>query len=458
MSRKKAPAFPQKGKVVEVDIEALAARGEGRASWDGLPVYIPLAVPGERLLARVTEVRRSHARAEVVRVLEAAPDRAVPPCPVYEACGGCQLQHLVYPAQRAYKRRLVEEAFEGEGLGHVPVKAVIGMEEPWRYRHKIQFPIGTVGGQVVAGFYGAGTHDIVDVASCVVQHAAGDAVMNTVRFEAARLGISPYNEESYTGVLRHVLVRVGRGTGEVLVVLVTNGPRLPHAEALVAALEARVEGLVGVVQNVNAARTNVVLGDEEVVLAGRGYLEETLLGLSFRLSPRSFFQVNPQQTEVLYEQAFAYAAMTGDETVVDLYCGIGTLSLFLARRAARVVGVEVVPEAIDDARANAVRNGVSNASFRCGDAAEELVRLAAEGLRPGLVVFDPPRRGCDAAVLDAAAALAPTRMVYVSCNPVTLARDVAHLRRSGYHPVEVQPVDLFPHTAHVEAVALLEKG
>jgi 23S rRNA (uracil1939-C5)-methyltransferase len=446
------------GERVEVEIHGIGHSGEGIGRCRNFTLFVPGAMPGDRVLVRVIEVKKNYARAALDTLLTPAPHRVAPPCPVVGECGGCQLQHIAYPEQLRLKRQQVADALVRlGGLEGVPVHPITGMNEPWGYRNKAQFPVGSRAGQVIAGFFAPGTHRIIEMDSCLIQHPLGNQVMSAVKRLAGKFRVPIYDEETHRGLLRHVLVRVARGSGEAMAVLVTNGPELPGARALAQELMAAVPGLVSVQQNINPQRTNVVLGDQTRLLAGSATLADRIGDLSFEISPRSFFQVNPQQTEVLYGKALEYAALTGSETVVDAYCGIGTISLFLARRARRLIGIEVVPEAVEDARRNAKRNGIENAEFLIGDAAVLMPRLFEDGLRPDVIVLDPPRKGCDRPVLEAAAAMSPERIVYVSCNPSTLARDLGLLAKMGYGTAEVQPVDMFPHTAHVECCALLKR-
>lgn len=442
--------------MISVPIDGLGHSGEGVGRYGGLTLFVPGGVPGDLLQAKVVEVKRNYARATLVTVERPSPHRVVPPCPVVGECGGCQLQQIAYPAQLDLKRQQVVDALERLGkLTGVTVHPTLGMEQPWQYRNKAQFPLGTQGGRIVAGFFAPGTHRIVDIEACDIQHPLGNEILRVVKELAERFRIPIYDERSHRGVLRHVLARVGRGTGEAMAVLVTNGPELPGGKRLAAALMERIPAIVSVVQNINPERTNVVLGRQSRVLAGRDHIIDHIGNLEFAISPVSFFQVNPAQTEVLYRKALEYAGLSGQEMVLDIYCGIGTISLFLAQQARQVIGIEVVPPAIADARANAERNGVGNVQFVCGDAAEEMPRLAADGTRADVIVVDPPRKGCDEPVLKAMAAMGPDRIAYVSCNPASLARDLGILGGLGYRTVEVQPVDMFPQTAHVECVARL---
>jgi 23S rRNA (uracil1939-C5)-methyltransferase len=452
-----APVRP--GQELELEITGLGHSGEGVGRHEGLTLFVPGGIPGDVVTARAVEVKKNYARAALVAIRQPSPQRVEPLCPVVGACGGCQLQHMGYEGQLQWKRQQVVDALTRIGkLEGVTVHPTLGMTDPWHYRNKAQFPVGAAGGRVVAGFFAPGSHRIVDIDACAIQHPLGNRIMQEVKALAQEYGVEIYDETAHRGVLRHVLARVGRGTGEAMAVLVTNGPAFPHGRKIARKLMERIPELVSVVQNINPEKTNVVLGRESRVLAGKDHIIDYIGDLAFAISPVSFFQVNPAQTEVLYGKAVAYAGLTGGETVLDIYCGIGTISLFLARQAREVIGIEVVPDAIADARENARRNGITNARFICGDAAAEMPRLAAAGTRADVVVLDPPRKGCDEPVLHAIADMAPARIVYVSCNPASLARDLAILAQRGYRTWEVQPVDMFPHTAHVECCALLVRA
>jgi 23S rRNA (uracil1939-C5)-methyltransferase len=454
MTNPTVPVRP--GETITVPIHGLGHSGEGVGRHEGLTVFVPGGAPGDTLRVKVTEVKKNYARGNLVEVVEASPDRVVPICPVVGECGGCQLQHIAYPAQLELKRQTVVDALERLGkLQGVTVHPTAGMDTPWSYRNKAQYPVGTRSGKVVAGFFAPGTHRIVDIEQCEIQHPLGNQIMLVVKELAQKYGVPIYDERTHKGVLRHVLARVGRGTGEAMAVLVTNGPELPSGKKIAADLMERLPGIVSVVQNINPEQTNVVLGRKNKLLAGKEQIIDYIGDLEFAISPVSFFQVNPAQTEVLYGKALEYAGLTGSETVLDIYCGIGTISLFLARQAREVIGIEIVPPAIENARENAERNGVANARFICGDAAVEMPRLAEDGVTADVIVIDPPRKGCDEPVLQAMAAMGPRRIVYVSCNPASLARDLGILEGLGYKTLEVQPVDMFPHTAHVECCSLL---
>ena len=453
------------GSTLSLAITGLSQEGQGVGRAEGLVVFVDGLVPGDRAQVRVVRTTPRYAMAVPERLLAPSSDRVVPFCADYDRCGGCALQHLSYSAQLIEKRRMVVDALTrigGVEDADERVAQAIGMESPFDYRAKVQLPVAGSAGYPLIGFYARGSHDVVDAAECRVQHPVGDAVRDSVRAWMTEHSIAPYDERRHVGLLRHIVVRVGFATGQVMVGLVTNGSGLPAIPALVAELETAIARFAGmnlesVFLDENTARTNVVLGGDVRILHGRTFIEERLSGLRFRISPLAFFQVNPKQTEVLYAAAVATAALTGRETVYDLYCGTGAISLFLARKAARVVGIESVAPAVDDARANAALNGLTNLEFVCGEAESIVPERYARGERADVVVVDPPRKGCDPRLLDTLSEMAPDRIVYVSCNPATLARDVARLSETGYRVASVQPVDMFPWTTHVEAVALLTK-
>ncbi|MFE4573106.1 23S rRNA (uracil(1939)-C(5))-methyltransferase RlmD [Paenibacillus chitinolyticus] len=619
------------------EIIGIGHDGEGVGRVEGFTLFVPGALPGERVRLKVLKLKKQYGYAKLLEVLESSPDRVGAPCPIYDKCGGCQLQHLDYTAQLKVKRQLVvdnlerigklkvakevdaeagnvvgdaaalragmvggntpptsegskpadeeitvpedkvinDEALEskedaddtisGSGLqplmdtefvdasdlledendgnsagdsleqdqtvgkdditkttgdntigGNVPggntapgtdaatgttliddvredigestlaagvkrtslcrgesadslkqdreraseadgivVYPTIGMSDPWRYRNKAQVPFGEEQGGLVGGFYAQGSHRIIDMEACLIQHANNDEVISRVKEIGRGLGIRAYREETHEGLLRHVVVKVGFRTGEIMVVLVTNGKEIPHAEEWIEQIRAAIPGVASICQNVNIGRTNVIFGPTTRVLWGQEVIYDYIGDVKFAISARSFFQVNPVQTEALYGKALEYAGLTGGETVVDAYCGIGTISLFLAKYAKKVYGVEIVPEAIEDAKRNAELNGIRNAEFAVGGAEDVLPEWQRAGVRPDVIVVDPPRKGCDERLLDTILQLRPERVVYVSCNASTLARDLRMLEDGGYRTVCVQPVDMFPHTVHVESVCLL---
>jgi 23S rRNA (uracil1939-C5)-methyltransferase len=443
------------------DIVGIGHEGEGVGRVEGFTLFIQGALPGEKVRAKVLKLKKQFGYAKLLEVLVPSADRVEPPCAVYKQCGGCQLQHLSYEAQLKWKRQSVVDSLERIGklnMNGITIHPTLGMSDPWKYRNKAQVPLGSREGGMVAGFYAAGSHRIIDMNECLIQHDDSNRIVQEVRRIAGRLGITAYDEERHAGLLRHVIVRVGFATGEVMVVLVINGDHLPRADQLAERLVTVVPGLASIRLSVNKERTNVILAGKTKVIWGRDVIYDSIGDVKFAISARSFYQVNPVQTEVLYGKALEYAELTGVDTVIDAYCGIGTISLFLAQRAKKVYGVEIVPEAIEDARKNAELNGIDNVEFVVGAAEEVMPRWQEQGVRADVVVVDPPRKGCEQALLDAIIALQPERVVYVSCNPATLARDLRVLADGGYRTVEVQPVDMFPWTVHVECVVRIYRG
>lgn len=440
--------------ILNLTMENYGSDGEGVTHLpDGMTCFVKGALRGETCRVRLAKVGRSCAWGEVAEVIVPSPARLESDCPYAAQCGGCSLRHMTYQEELALKKQKVQDALTRIGGADIAVSAIFGAENTRRYRNKVQFPVSP-GPNI--GFYQKRTHTVTDVEDCLLQPLAAANLRGAVKAWMEQYGIPAYEERAHKGLVRHVYVRTN-AAGESLCCLMVNRTALPREEELVSALRAAEPGLVGVVLGVNERKTNVILGDSYRTLWGRDYLEEVLCGLSFRLSVPSFFQVNRAQTEVLYGKALELAGLTGTETVLDLYCGIGTISLALAKRAGRVIGAEVVPEAIEDAKANARRNSISNAEFFCGDADEIAARLAADGLKPDVITVDPPRKGLAGGVVDSIVRMAPERVVYVSCDPATLARDVKRFSEQGYLPRTALAVDLFPRTSHVESVVLLSK-
>ncbi|MEK3763722.1 MULTISPECIES: 23S rRNA (uracil(1939)-C(5))-methyltransferase RlmD [unclassified Solibacillus] len=440
-----------------VYIEDLTHDGNGVAKIDGYPLFIQGALPGETAEIHVMKTLKNYGFAKVVNILEKSSDRVEAPCVYFSQCGGCQLQHLSYEGQLKWKQNMVANVMKRLGKIDAPVLPVKGMEEPWHYRNKSQIPFAQdEAGQMVAGFYKTKSHSIVDMERCLIQTGEADVVMADLKRELEILGVRPYDEKSHQGMLRHVVVRKGRATGEVMVVLVTKSKKFSQASAAIEKIRALIPNVTSIVQNVNSEKTNVIFGDETFTLWGKDTIEDTIGNVRFEISARSFYQVNPVQTEVLYKQALDYAQLTGEERVIDAYCGIGSISLFLAQKAGHVMGVEIVEQAIEDAKRNAALNGFTNTYFEAGPAEEVIPRWYKEGKEADVLVVDPPRKGCDEALLNTIIEQKPKRVVYVSCNPATLARDLRILEDGGYKTQEVQPVDMFPHTTHCEAVAWLE--
>lgn len=444
----------QETKILPLTIENYGSDGEGVARLpDGMTCFVKGALRGETCQVRLLKVGRSCAWGEVEEVTVPSPARVESDCPYFEDCGGCSLRHMTYEEELLLKKQKVQDALTRIGGSDVAVSAIFGAKNTQRYRNKVQFPVS--GGPVI-GFYQKRTHAVTDVEDCLLQPVAAANLRAAVKQWMEQYNVPAYDERAHKGLIRHVYVRTN-AAGESLCCLMVNGERLPREAELVGTLCAAEPGLIGVVIGVNEKKTNVILGDSYRTLWGRDYLEETLCGLKFRLSVPSFFQVNRDQTEVLYGKALELAALTGKETVLDLYCGIGTISLALAKQAGRVIGAEVVPEAIEDAKANAKRNGITNAAFFCGDAGDIAARLALEGLRPDVITVDPPRKGLAPDVVDAVVQMDPERVVYVSCDPATLARDVKRFAEQGYKPQTALAVDLFPRTSHIETICLLNR-
>ena len=445
----------RKNDIVRLTIEKFGGEN-GIGHIDGLTVFVRNALPGETVEARVEKVQKSFAFLKTLRVLTPSAERRVPPCPVYEKCGGCQTQHMSYALSLEMKRERVADVQLRLGGIQLDVPPVLGMEDPWHYRNKISMPVGLVHGQVETGYYLPRSHQIIPVRECPVAMRETGPVLALCKQWMAENGIPPYDEGTGEGLVRHIMVRVSRD-GQVMAVVISSA-LLPHTDRLVAMLREGVPGLNSVCLNINTRRDNVILGQETRVLFGSGFMTDRLCGLVFRVSPLSFFQINPTQTEVLYNLALEYAALTGKETVCDLYCGAGTISLLLARRAAKVIGIEAVEAAVENARENAERNGIRNCEFIAGPAEVILPRLAQQGLKTDVCVLDPPRKGCEKPVLEAIAASGADRIVYVACDPATQARDIAILVSLGYQAVKTQSVDMFCQTAHVESVVALNRA
>ena len=446
----------KKNATLTLEITGYTAEGMGVARWEGLVVFVPGTILGERWEVQLLKVKTNVAWGRAVRLLAPSPERVELDCPLAGRCGGCQYRHMTYEEELRAKRQRVQDALTRVGGVSLELPQVLGAEDPLRYRNKVQFPVAQEKRGLAVGYYRARSHDVLDVADCLLQPEAVTTLRRAFKGWMERYRIPAYDEGTRQGLIRHLYVRTNQA-GEALCCVVANGARLPHAPELVQALRQAAPALAGLVLNTNTKDTNVILGPSYRTIWGRDFLEERLCGMTFRLSVPSFFQINRAQTERLYAQALEFAGLTGRETVLDLYCGIGTISLALAQRAGQVIGAEIVPEAVQDAQANAARNQVDNARFLCGDAGEAAFQLAAEGVRPQVICVDPPRKGLAPEVPEILASMAPERIVYVSCDPATLARDVKRFGELGYPVVKAQAVDLFPRTAHVETVVLLSK-
>lgn len=441
-----------------VQVEDMTHDGSGVAKVEGYPLFIPGALVGEEVEIEVGKTLKNYGFARLLNIKKRSEDRVEPPCHVFWECGGCQLQHLSYEGQLKQKRKTVRDVIDRIAkLPDVPVHPVKGMEDPWRYRNKSQIPFSEQKGKIVSGFYKSRTHHIVDTDVCIIQSEEADELMSTLKHHMFELGLSAYDEKTHKGMLRHLIVRKGRATGEVMVVLVTTKKKFPQKDAVIDMIKKVVPEVTSIMQNINNEKTNVIFGNETINLYGKSVIIDEIGDTKFEISARSFYQVNPVQTEVLYRQALDYAQLTGNEAVIDAYCGIGTISLFLAQNAKEVYGVEIVPQAIEDAKRNAELNGITNAHFEAGAAEDVIPRWYAEGKRFDVLVVDPPRKGCDENLLQTILKYKPKRVVYVSCNPGTLARDLRILEDGGYRTKEIQPVDMFPQSSHVECVVLMSR-
>lgn len=445
-----------KNQCYEMTCESFGQDAQGVCRHDGIAVFVPGLLPGERARVRIVKPEKRYAFGRIEELLEKSPDRAEPFCPIYKRCGGCVCQHMTYETSLAFKRRQVQDLLERVGGLSIEVPPVLGMAHPFGYRNKGAYPVAQVGGAPACGFFAPRSHDLIPLPQngCAIQGEDSAKATQAVLAWMRQNNVPAYDELTGRGLVRHIMTR-STTHGELMVVLVVTRADIPKAGQLIELLKAAVSGLCSICLSINSRRTNVILGTDIHVLWGKGTMEDTLCGLRFSVSPLSFFQVNPAQTEKLYGLALEYAGLTGFETVVDAYCGAGTISLLLAQKAKKVIGIEIVPEAIQNANENAVRNHIENAEFRVGATEDLLPRLIADGLRPDVIVLDPPRKGCDPAVLDAIIAAAPKRVVYVSCGAPTLARDAKLLAEGGYTAEKVQCVDMFCWTGAVETVMSL---
>jgi 23S rRNA (uracil1939-C5)-methyltransferase len=456
---------PRRGDVLSFSIDDLAFGGEGVGRVGGYVVFVPGAVPGDRVQVRLVQARARYGRGVIVEVESPSPDRVAPPCPYFGQCGGCRLQHLDYPAQLAWKAKQVADVLLRVGgvTGH-ELRPIIGAPGIWGYRNKMEFTVASppavaaLRAAPIVGLHQADRYDVVlDIARCLLQSDRMNALLTEAREFFAERSLPAYDQDSGEGLLRFLVVREGRGTGEGMVNLVTAGPAVSELAPLAERLSARVPGTTSVVMNVNPRKASVAQGVEEHLLGGRDHVREQIGGLTFQVSASSFFQTNTVQAEQLFRLVVDATELSGDETVLDLYSGTGAISLLLARRCRHVYGIEVAQAAVDDANRNAKANGIDNCTFLAGEVRFVLPGLLDRGVRAEVVVADPPRAGFHPKALSALIALGPARLVYVSCNPSTLARDVGELTRGGYRLSWVQPVDMFPHTPHIEAVARLDR-
>lgn len=442
-----------------VDIVDIGQGGVGIGKYEGFTVFVEGGLIQDKVKVRISKSKKNYAVGDIVEILEKSPFRVDRICSDdLKDCGGCQIQELDYNKQLELKTNEVKQVISRIGkLENVEIHETIGMQSPCRYRNKAQFPIQNINGSTAIGFYKKKSHDVIPTDMCVIQHDINDKIIKIIKTYIQAYNVSIYNEMTHTGVLRHLVTKVGFTTNEVMVVLVANGTKLPHLNELASVLQENIPGFKTLVLNINKDKTNVILGKENKVIYGNGKINDYIGDLVFEISPLSFFQVNPVQTEVLYNKALEYAELKENDTVFDIYCGIGSISLFLAQKATKVYGIEIVEDAIKDAKINAKLNNLNNVEFYVGKAEEVVPKMYSEGKTANVVVVDPPRKGCDEKVLDTIVSMKPDRVVYVSCNPSTLARDLAYLDERGYKCVEIQPVDMFPHTMHVECCVLISR-
>ena len=443
-----------KNQIYETVITDYTAEGQGVAHIEGCAVFIPNAIAGERCTVRIEVAKKNWAAGKMVEILERSPHRINRVCPVAKLCGGCDLQHMDYAEEIRMKAERVRQCLNRLGGENLEKVEILAAEDTTCYRNKAQYPVSSKNGKAFAGFFKAGTHQVTPNDRCGILPREMDDVKNAVIGYMNRHKVTAYDEAAHAGLVRHIYVRRGAISKQVLVCLIVNGRKLPHTEDLIKRLQA-IPGFTSLVLSVNTKKGNTILGDEFITLYGPGYIEDTLCDLEFRLSARSFYQVNHHQAQRLYEAAISQAEITKEDTVLDLYCGVGTITLCMAKAAGNVIGVEVIPQAVEDARDNAKRNGIKNAEFFCGDAGEAALALEAKGIKADVVVVDPPRKGLNADAIEALARFAPRRIVYVSCDPATLARDVALLKERGYVVKNAMAADLFPRCAHVESIVCM---
>lgn len=448
----------KKNEIYETEITGMTSEGSGVARIDGIAVFVPMTAVGDRLLVRIVKVLKNYAFGIADTLLEGGKGRTEPDCPVFRQCGGCVFRHVDYGTELSYKADAVRDAFVRIGKLHPAFEKIAGAETRCGYRNKAQYPIAEQDGRLVCGFYARHSHRVIPFTGCLLQPPVFTEILEYLLPALQKAGVRAYDEVQHCGMLRHIYLRQGYHSGEIALCFVVRKSIRRNAGSLLSALQERFPQIVSITENLNPEKTNVILGKKTVRLAGKDTISDTMCGNTVELSPQSFYQVNTAQAERLYAIAGEYAGLSGGELLLDLYCGAGTIGLSMADRAGRLIGAEIVPEAVENARQNAARNGVENAAFYCGDAGDIAARLQAEGLQPDVIILDPPRKGCDSAAIDAAAAMAPRRIVMISCNPSTAARDAAAFAALGYRTEKVRAVDLFPGTSHVECVVLMSRN
>jgi 23S rRNA (uracil1939-C5)-methyltransferase len=446
----------KKNEIYDVEITSITHNGLGVGKIDNFPIFIKNALPGESISVKVIAIKKNFAVGKVIEIYQENEFRVKPKCSIYKDCGGCNLQHLSYLGQLKIKKDLVKEQFKRIGKLDVEVNDCIGMENSFRYRNKTQVPFGTVNNKIVAGFYKENTHEIIDMPGCDIQDEIMDNIISYMKKIAVKYEIIPYNEELNIGNLRHVIVRKGYITNEYMITLVTKDNDITNYEKIVNELINEFPLVKSIIQNINPLKTNTIMGDKQRVLYGEEYIFDYIGDVKFAISSRSFYQVNPVQTKKLYDIILEYAKLTGQETIIDAYCGIGTIGLYLSQQAKAIYGVEIVPDAIKDAKLNARLNNFNNAHYEVGKAEEVIKKWQKENINPDIIIVDPPRKGCDKTFLDTVINMKIPKFIYVSCDPATLARDINTLS-AHYNILEIQPVDMFPQTMHVETVVLMSR-
>ncbi len=449
----------KKNEIVDLEITGYTAEGSGIGRYKDIAVFVPLAAMGDKLRVRILKTAKTYAFGKIEKIVSGSKERIPVDCPQFAQCGGCVYRHISYAAELRAKQQRVQDAVERIGGFHdVVMNPIVGAKDPDHYRNKAQLPIGRApDGGIRMGFFASHSHRIIHCNECLLQPEAFTAAMDAFQEWASQSDEDVYDEQTGKGRLRHLYLRQAGATGEIMVCVVVNGNGVHYEPELVELLKEKVPGLKSVIINVNREKTNVVLGNKFRTVWGSDHITDELCGLKFNISPMSFYQINRNQAERLYSLAGQYAGLTGSETLLDLYCGTGTIGLSMAKQAGHVIGVELVEQAVEDAKKNAEENGIENAEFLCADAAKAADMLKNRGVRPDVVVLDPPRKGCDAALIETVAKMSPSRVVYVSCDPATLARDLKLFAQKGYEPKELTPVDMFPRTAHVETVVLMSR-
>ena len=445
-----------KNELINLKIEGLTLDGQGVGHVDGMALFVPDTAPGDEITARIVKVKKRYAFGRLESVKAPSADRQANDCPAYPRCGGCSLRHISYEAELKMKAAHVADCFKR--IGHIDIQPQpIEHAGPLRYRNKAQYPLEVTKDGLNIGFYARRSHRVVDCRDCLLQPEAFETIVDTFEKWVNKYNISIYDEIENKGLLRDIYIREAANTGQIMVCPVINGQKLPFAKELIGLLLKAQTGIESIALNINQEATNVILGEKSITLWGSDYITDTLCGLDFRISPLSFYQVNSQVAEIIYKKATQYAGLTGKETVLDLYCGAGTIGLTMAAQAKEVIGVELVAPAIEDAKVNAQINKIENARFICADATQAAEQLKDEGVKPDVIILDPPRKGCAPELLKTVADMGPKRVVYVSCDPATLARDCAIMKELGYETLEVTPVDMFPRTGHVETVVLMSR-